>query len=355
LKGDKAVSVQDLKNQVSLSYLYQLPFGHGRKWANQSKALDLLVGGWEVGAIQRYSSGQPIDFGCATGIPYYQNCITFTAGPASNGATSFASAAYKSGKNGPSVFNGESWFKPAYRVPGTNGGSDPGVPMAQAAFVDQNREGVGWARPYTPGCGTPNAPCSFTPFGFGNIARVTEAITGPMYQAEDVSLMKDFHIREKMTFQLKGEAFDLLNRHRMALPDLSPTDSSQSTGFGIPTAVDYGPRNLQVSGRFNFYPPTGERRQPVLPPLILMTNSRSFEGYRLSRLRKKLIRAIGRGFIPGTTSIRSMPASAAEVCSSPFPLQIQTVSAAFSVPAKALTAANLPCRPSSPSRRDARK
>jgi Carboxypeptidase regulatory-like domain len=252
LKGDKAVSVQDLKNQVSLSYLYQLPFGHGRKWANQSKALDLLVGGWEVGAIQRYSSGQPIDFGCATGIPYYQNCMTFTAGPASNGARSFASAAYKSGKNGPSVFNGESWFKPAYRVAGTNGGSDPGVPMAQAAFVDQNREGVGWARPYTPGCGTPNAPCSFTPFAFGNIARVTEAITGPMYQAEDVSLMKDFHIREKMTFQLKGEAFDLLNRHRMALPDLSPTDSSQSTGFGIPTAVDYGPRNLQVSGRFNF-------------------------------------------------------------------------------------------------------
>ena len=205
-----------------------------------------------MGAIQRYSSGQPIDFGCATGIPYYQNCITFDAGPASNGATDFSSAAYRSKKNGPSVFNGESWFKPEYRVAGTNGPSDAGIPMSQAAFIDQNREGVGWARPYSPNCGTPQAPCSFAPFAFGNISRVTEAITGPVYLAEDVSLMKDFHLKDKVTFQLKGEAFDLFNRHRMGLPDLSPTDSSQSTGFGIPTAVDYGPRNLQVTGRITF-------------------------------------------------------------------------------------------------------
>ncbi len=252
LKGDKAVSVQDLKHQFSLSYLYQFPFGHGRKWLNQNRALDLLAGGWEVGAIQRYSSGQPIDFGCSTGIPYYQNCMTFSAGPASVNGTNFASDSYKSSKNGPSVFNGESWFKPAYRVPGTNGGADPGVPMAQAAFVDPNREGVGWARPFTPGCGTPSAPCSFAPFAFGNLPRVTEAVTGPIYLAEDVSLMKDFRITEKVKFQLKGEAFDLFNRHRMGLPDLSPSDSSQSTGFGIPTAVDYGPRNLQVSGRVTF-------------------------------------------------------------------------------------------------------
>ena len=252
LKGDKAVSVQDLKHQFSLSYLYQLPFGHGRKWLAQNRALDLLAGGWEIGAIQRYSSGQPIDFGCATGIPYYQNCMTFTAGPASVNGTNYASQSYNSNKNGPSVFNGESWFKPAFRAPGTNGGSDPGIPMSQAAFVDENREGVDWPRPFTAGCGTPSAPCSFAPFAFGNIARVTEAITGPRYLAEDVSILKDFRITERVIFQLKGEVFDLFNRHRMGIPDLSPTDSSQSTGFGIPTAVDYGPRNLQVSGRVTF-------------------------------------------------------------------------------------------------------
>jgi hypothetical protein len=124
--------------------------------------------------------------------------------------------------------------------------------MSEAAFVDQNREGVDWPRPFTAGCGTPSSPCSFAPFAFGNIPRVTEAITGPKYLAEDLSLMKNFRIREKVTFQLKGEAFDLFNRHRMGLPDLAPGDSSQNTGFGIPTGTDYGPRNLQVSGRVTF-------------------------------------------------------------------------------------------------------
>ena len=81
---------------------------------------------------------------------------------------------------------------------------------------------------------------------------MTEAVTGPLYLSEDVSLLKDFRLTEKTTFQLKGEAFDVLNRHRMALPDLAPGDSSGTLGFGIPGAVDYGPRNMQVSGRINF-------------------------------------------------------------------------------------------------------
>ncbi len=250
LKLDKAVSVQNIPQTFSLSYLYQLPFGKNRRFLNQNRTLDLLIGGWQIGAIQRYQSGQPISFGCTSGIPYYQNCITYTKGPAAfNG---FASDAYKKDKNGPSAFNGQSWFKPAYRPAGTNGAGDPGVAMANAAFIDQNREGTNWPRPFTPGCGTVAAPCSFAPFAFGNMPRVTEAITGPHYLAEDVSLIKDFHLTERVTFQIKGEAFDVFNRHRMGLPDQQPGDSSQAIGFGIPGAVDYGPRNMQVTGKINF-------------------------------------------------------------------------------------------------------
>lgn len=254
LKLEKAVSVQNLPNQFSLSYLYQFPFGKGRKYLNSNRALDAVVGGWQVGAIQRYQSGQPVGFGCATGIPYFQNCIHYTTGPASGGPGGFASAAYQKNKNGPNAFNGQSWFKPAYRVPGTNGVADAGVPMDQAAFVDQNRAGPGWNRPYDPACGDPTHgnPCSFTPFSFGNIPRETEAITGPLYKAEDISLLKDFHVTERVTFQLKGEAFDVFNRHRFALPDLAPGDSTGTFAFGIPGATDYGPRNMQVTGRINF-------------------------------------------------------------------------------------------------------
>ena len=250
---EKAVSAQDITNQFSLSYLYQLPFGRGRKWLHGSRAADLAIGGWQIGAIQRYQSGEPISFGCASGIPFYQNCITYTAGPASAGGTSFASAAYKAKKNGPSYFNQQSWFKPAYNTIASSG---PLVALTDAAFVDQNSE-FGPDRHFTPGCAAFNGgnACSFDPFSLGNIPRVTNKITGPNYLAEDISLLKDFHITERLTFQLKGEGFDIFNRHRMALPDTSPGDlcnGTGCTGFGIPTATDYGPRNLQVSGRITF-------------------------------------------------------------------------------------------------------
>jgi len=247
-RKEKAVSQQNIPQTLSISYLLDLPFGKGRRFLNSNKLLDYVVGGWRVGAIQRYQSGQPISFGCATGVPYYQNCIGYSKGPAA--ASGFASAAYKKNKNGPSVFNGESWFKPAYRAPGTLSPTDPGTPMSDAAFVDVNREGPGWLRQPSPSC--PDG-CSYDSFQFPTgIPRVTEAITGPMFAAEDFSLLKDFAITERTRFQFKAEAFDIFNRHRMAFPDLNPGDYTGTLGFGIPGGVDYGPRYLQMSGRINF-------------------------------------------------------------------------------------------------------
>ncbi len=249
LRLEKAVSVQNIPQTLSLSYLYQFPVGRGRRFLNHSGALDLLVGGWEVGAIQRYQSGQNISFGCASGIPYYQNCISFTQGPAAGSTQDFTTPQFKANKNGPNQFNGQSWFKPAYRPAGTNGATDPGVAMAQAAFIDQNAEGPGRTRVLDPACG--GGSCSFDAFSLGNIPRVTQAITGPGFHSEDVSLLKDFHLTEAKFFQIKAEAIDVLNRHRFGLPNLNPNVST-GYGFGIPTGTDYGPRNLQLTGKFFF-------------------------------------------------------------------------------------------------------
>jgi hypothetical protein len=122
--------------------------------------------------------------------------------------------------------------------------------------VDENRagptfiKGVYWPRSPSAGC---IDGCSFDPFVFGTgIPRVTEEITGPAYKAEDFSLLKNFAITERVKFQFKLEAIDAFNRHRMAMPDVEPGDYTGSSGFGIPTAVDYGPRQVQVTGRINF-------------------------------------------------------------------------------------------------------
>ena len=77
-----------------------------------------------------------------------------------------------------------------------------------------------------------------------------------MYLAEDFSLLKNFTLHENVKFQFKVEAIDAFNRHRMALPDTQPGDyltgAPLSGGFGVPNAVDYGPRNFQFTGRINF-------------------------------------------------------------------------------------------------------
>jgi hypothetical protein len=256
--AEKAVSIQNIPQTLSISYLYQLPFGKGRAYLSHNGVLDRVIGGWEVGAIQRYQSGQPMDFGCATGAAYYQNCFRFTIGAGAQGNGGFASADYKANKNKPSFFNQLSWFKPAYRPAGTNGAADPGVPLASAAFVDMNREGSTstgqhWLRAPSAACAD---GCSYAPFVFGTgIPRVTEAITGPIWKSEDFSLIKNVSITEKVKFVFKVEAIDAFNRHRMGMPDVEPGDSSYntiSTGFGIPTYTDYGPRNVQFQGRVNF-------------------------------------------------------------------------------------------------------
>jgi hypothetical protein len=221
-RKEKAVSVQNIAHTFVMSYLYELPFGRGRRFFNQNRVLNYFIGGWQIGGIQRYQSGQPISFGCATGIPGYQNCIRFSKGPAD-----FASDAYKRNKLHPNFFNGESWFNPAY---------NPGVvPMEKAAFVDYNR--------YFRGSG---------PFQLGQgIDRVSSNVTSPVWKSEDFSLIKNIPIKESLSFQLKVEAIDAFNRHNFNLPDLEPNDIG-ATGFGIPTSTDLGPRNLQITGRISF-------------------------------------------------------------------------------------------------------
>ena len=238
---EKSVSTQNIPNTFVVNYLYQLPFGKGKTFLNHGSALNLLAGGWTIGGVQRYQSGQPIAFNGASGIPGYENLIRFSKGPAP-----FLSAAYKARKLGPSEFNRQSWFNPAY-CPVTAGNCPNGtVPLNQAAFVDYNDETRGFRT--ADGC-TPN--CSFAPFTLGTgIDRVTSNISTPLWLSEDFSLIKDFEIHERLKFQLKLEAIDAFNRHNFNVPDVEPNDGN----FGIPTlgAQDLGPRQLQVTGRINF-------------------------------------------------------------------------------------------------------
>jgi len=69
-KADYAISTQDIHQRFVLSYLYQLPFGRGRRWAsNASKWEDYLIGGWQLNGITTLQGGQPYRSSEQTAFP----------------------------------------------------------------------------------------------------------------------------------------------------------------------------------------------------------------------------------------------------------------------------------------------
>jgi len=104
-----------------------------------------------------------------------------------------------------------------------------------------------------PLCADPRPSCWINPNAFaqpdlgtlGNSGR--SSIPGPGTWEEDMALSRIFHVREKMTFEARGEAFNLTNSFR-AGPVTAGRNSPQ---FGqILTAQD--PRILQVAMKFVF-------------------------------------------------------------------------------------------------------
>src|SRR5262249_19680319 len=59
-RAEKAIASFDFPHVVKLTWIYELPFGRGRKWLNKGGGLDRLVSGWQFTAIQNYSSGVPL-------------------------------------------------------------------------------------------------------------------------------------------------------------------------------------------------------------------------------------------------------------------------------------------------------
>ena len=63
-RQDYSRSSWDINHVFSFAYVYELPFGKGRKFgANWAKAADLLLGGWALEGITRLETGTAaIDF-----------------------------------------------------------------------------------------------------------------------------------------------------------------------------------------------------------------------------------------------------------------------------------------------------
>jgi hypothetical protein len=173
------------------SFVYELPFGRGRKIGdNWNRAMDSMLGGWKLGGIYTAHTGFPLT-------------IKMSGDPSGTGARSFRA-----------------------NVIGTP--NDPHQIGPGALYLDPS---------------VYSAPTAHT---FGNAG--VGIVRGPGMSRLDLSLGKEFHLTEKMYFQLRGEAFNLTNSPIF----LSPASQTITSPLFGQIRSSEGERNLQVVGKFYF-------------------------------------------------------------------------------------------------------
>ncbi len=212
LKGEKSLSFQDTPHNFVVSYIYELPIGKGKRYLNQNPVVNAVAGGWQVGAVQRYLSGQPVAFACAV-----HQIVASDACIRNNQVAPIRSLA-----------------------PGANSG-DPRRRMIfnRSALVDPNQNVE------TPG----------VPFVLGNSPRVNGEVRTPIYANEDISLIKHIaNFGEFGDLQLHTDLFNVTNRHHLAQPDTDPrhTDPDGNNQYGSFQSAFGDPRIVQFILRYTF-------------------------------------------------------------------------------------------------------
>lgn len=215
LKAERGVSTFDIPDVLNLSYIYEIPFGRGKRFAgNLHPILNIVLGGWQTSGIFRVDDGRPIipRNGASNPIPTY--------GPQRldlNGALLRASGSPES--HLASTF----------------------CNTCTSYFVPTNPDG-------SPVLSNP------APFTLGNAPRTITTVRLPGARDSSLALFKEFPLtsnREGMRFEFRAEAFNAFNHPRFSGPDTNFGPGTANT-FGRISSTANGPRELQLGLKFYF-------------------------------------------------------------------------------------------------------
>ncbi len=203
----------DRRHVVVLTNLLELPFGKGKKYLNgASRAVDLVLGGWQVNQSTNLSSGLPFSLS-------YQNCgDDRDTGPCRVSLSGDVATGDGSRDSAGRVV----WFQSAAAVLASPGAS-------QGAFTRPQR-------------GT-----------FGNSGR--NAFRGPGFWQTDVSLMKNIVVTERVRGSFHWELFNFFNNVNLGQPNTCVDCSVGGNGTSGKiegTAFGSTQRRMQFGLRFQF-------------------------------------------------------------------------------------------------------
>ena len=193
LKGERSLSSQDISQRLVISYVLDLPFGRGKKYANSYTGFaNGAISGWGVDGITTFQKGFPLK------ISY-------------EGTTSLESASLGVANIRPNV------------VPGcAKGGS------RQISNDVANNPELYF-----------NTSCFAAPpeWGFGTEARVDSSLRGPGIDNFDFAVFKRTMVTERVGIEFRTEFFNIFNHPYFAPPATGYDGTPTANGFGQVTST----------------------------------------------------------------------------------------------------------------------
>jgi hypothetical protein len=188
----------DRTHNFSQSYVYELPFGVGKKMLNQGVVARIL-GGWQVNGILSILSGTPLTFSANGGT---LNTPGTPATADQVGPYQVLGGINTPARGGSAYFLQSSFVQPVYNP-------SPGV------------------------------------FRVGTSGR--NITSGPGYYNLDASVFKVIPVKEQIRLEIRGEAFSVLNNPHWNNPETNVS----SANYGYITGASGG-RGMQLGVKFSF-------------------------------------------------------------------------------------------------------
>lgn len=234
----------DQSHVFNLNAIYELPFGKNKRWLNGNKFVDYLIGGWQMGMVWRLASGAPFTITDGRG--------TLNRSGRSGRQTALTNLSESQLRKLVGVFKtpcGVFWIDPSV------------ININQANLAAGNCSALtsGLLTGTTGGAGSSGfgQPQFGTQVFFNNGPNSTSGLrraifNGPMLSSADISLLKNFHITERIGFQIRGEMYNFLNTPYFAPAQFGTSADINNTNFGRITGVSVSSRVVQFAGRLSF-------------------------------------------------------------------------------------------------------
>lgn len=202
LNGERSLSSQDVSQRLVISYVLDLPFGHGKRFLSGSSGVtDKVVSGWGIDGVTTFQRGFPLKISWA------------------GASTSLESAGFGVSNVRPNVVAG----------------------------CDKSAGGRKLAQWF-------NTSCFSAPpqWGFGTESRVDSSLRQDGINNFDFAVFKRTKLTERVGLEFRTEFFDLFNHPQFGPPGTGFQSAGNANGFGVVTSTINNPRLIQFALKLVF-------------------------------------------------------------------------------------------------------